>query len=298
MGLTNKLGLPQPFVDAATSDYVHKQKRYSVTSLLNGVRENILIRRHGAEIEQDVAEMVWLIFGRAVHSILEGSQETRTQLKENWVSADMPNGYVLSGIFDLYDDATGTVTDYKTATVWKAIFGEYDDYRTQLLGYCWILRQMGFDARRGEIVMLLKDHSKTKARREADYPKNPVKVVSWDFDESDIDDFGMWAAHRFEEIERAERLPDDQLPLCTPEERWHKPDKWAVKKRGNKKALRLLGSEMEAQAYKAMREAEGAKGLEIEFREGIDAKCADYCPAAEFCSHYWSTVASRAGDAA
>lgn len=296
MGLINTLGLPQPFVDAATSDYIHTERRYSVTSLLNGVRQNVLTRRHGEEIEQDVADMVWLIFGKAVHSILENSKESDTQLKENWVSADMPNGYVLSGIFDLYDDATGTVTDYKTASIWKAVFGEYDDYRTQLLGYCWILRQMGFDAHRGEIVMLLKDHSKTKAKREADYPPHPVKIVSWDFAERDFDDFGMWVQHRFEEIEAAEQLPDDQLPLCTPEERWHKPDKWAVRKRGVKKAMRLLDSELEAQAYKAHQEAKGAKGIEIEFREGTDSKCMDYCPVCEFCDHYKAIV--KAGEAA
>ena len=111
MIITNELNLPAPFVDAATSDHKYTPKRYSVTAVMKGVRESILQRRHDAEIEQDASDMVWAIFGTAVHSILEQSQETADQLKENWFSVPMGDGYELSGIFDLYDDSTGTVTD-------------------------------------------------------------------------------------------------------------------------------------------------------------------------------------------
>ncbi len=230
MKLTNRLGLPQPIVDAATRDHEYTPKRYSVTQMLKGPREAILARRHSDEIEGDVADMAWTIFGSSMHLLLEQSQESATQLKENYITADMPNGYVLSGIFDLYDDATGTVTDYKSATVWKVIYGEWDDYREQLLSYVWMLRQIGFDARRGEIVAILKDHSKAKARTERDYPDHPFYVIGWDFSDEELAEFGERIAAKFREIERCEALPDDDLPLCTPKERWAKPDQWAVMK--------------------------------------------------------------------
>lgn len=284
--LTNEMGLPRPFVDAVDREHRYVPKRYSVTSLLKGVREAILLRRHVDEIDQDVSDMVWLIFGTAVHSVLERSQESDTQLKEGWLSVEMPNGYSMSGIFDLYDDSTGTVTDYKTASVWKVIKGEFDDYRTQVLAYCWMLRRHGFDARRGEIVMLLKDHSKTKAETDRDYPKRPVAVVSWDFTDGDLDDFGMWAEARFEEIERCERLPDDELPVCTPEERWARPEKWAVTKRGNKKASRLFDTEREALAYASFRETEDKRAYDVTHRPGEDVKCLKYCPVKAFCDYF------------
>lgn len=214
MIITNELNLPAPFVDAATSDYKYTPKRYSVTSVLKGVREAILQRRHDDEIEQDAADMVWAIFGSAVHSILENSQETAEQLKENWFSVDMGDGYELSGIFDLYDDATGTVTDYKTATAWKVVFGEFDDWKRQTLCYVWMLRAIGFDAKRGEIVAMLKDHSKTKAKADHTYPQHPVYRIGWDFSEQEIAECGEWLRGRFEEIKRAEVLPDDELPMC------------------------------------------------------------------------------------
>lgn len=285
MRITNKLGLPQPLVSAVEREHEYTPKRYSVTSILKGIREAILQRRHDKELEQDVADMIWLVFGSAVHSILENAEEAPTQLKENWVSADLPNGYTLSGIFDLYDDATGTVTDWKTATVWKVIYDEWDDYRTQTLAYCWILRQIGFNAHRGEIVAMLKDHSKTKAEVDPSYPQFPVFRVAWDFSDVEIDNFGEFLVERFKEIERCEALPDDELPLCTPEERWAKPDKWAVKKKGNKKAQKLFDDEGEAIAYAELQEKGSKYQFEVEHRPGEDTKCLKYCSVCDFCSY-------------
>lgn len=285
MRITNRKGLPQPFVDAVTRDYEYTPKRYSVTQMLKGPREAILCRRHADEIEKDVSEMVWLIFGTVAHSILEQAQETDTQLKENKIAVEMPNGYTLSGIFDLYDDATGTVTDYKTASTWKVVFGDWADYREQLLAYAWMLRQIGFDAKRGEIVALLKDHSKTKARTERNYPSDPVERVQFDFSDAELAEFGERIAAKFREIERCEALADDDLPLCSPEERWHKGDKWAVVKEGNKRAAKLFDSEPAAQAHAERLQADTGKKHRVDFRPGTDQKCLEYCDARPFCSY-------------
>ena len=285
MKLTNRLGLPQPIVDAATRDHEYTPKRYSVTQMLKGPREAILARRHSDEIEGDVADMAWTIFGSSMHLLLEQSQESATQLKENYITADMPNGYVLSGIFDLYDDATGTVTDYKSATVWKVIYGEWDDYREQLLSYVWMLRQIGFDARRGEIVAILKDHSKAKAKFDPDYPDHPFYVIGWDFSDGELAEFGERIAAKFREIERCERLADDDLPLCTPEQRWAKPDQWAVMKQGNKKSSKNFDNEPDAVRYAAKLQEESGRKCTVEHRPGKDQKCLEYCDCRPFCNY-------------
>ena len=279
MIVTNELGLPQPFVDAATSDYTYTDKRYSATAILKGVREAVLLRRHADEIAVDVADSVWLVFGKAVHSILENSQELPEQIKECRLEEELPCGYTLSGIFDLYDATTQTVVDYKTASVWKAIYGEWDDYRRQLAIYAWLLEKAGFPCRRGEVVALLKDHSKTEAARNADYPRHPVVKVAFDFSDADLAETEKFILGRFDEIIAAEQLADDDLPLCSEEERWHKPDKWAAKKPQNKKATKLFDNEADATAFAT------ASGLVVEHRPGEDSKCAKYCNAAPFCSH-------------
>lgn len=56
MILTNKLNLPQPFVDAATNDHEYTEGRYSVTELLGGTCEAILKRRHAEEATEDVSD--------------------------------------------------------------------------------------------------------------------------------------------------------------------------------------------------------------------------------------------------
>lgn len=287
MKYTNVLNLPQPFVDAVSRKYKYTEKRYSVTTVLGGTCEAILSRRHYDEMTEDVCENVWMLFGSAVHKILEESKETDSQLKENWVSAEVGNGYTISGIFDLYDDDTKTVTDWKTCASWKITFGDFSDWRTQTLAYCWILRQMGFDACHGEIVALIKDHSQRKARFEPDYPKFPVYKIGWDFTEEDFEKIELHIKEWFDMVAVEEAKPDDELVPCTPEQRWHKDDKWAVMKKGAKKALKLWDNpdaawEMAAQKNKT------AKGMPyyVEFRVGEDSKCEGYCSVAQFCPYY------------
>lgn len=283
MKITNKLNLPQPFVDACYSgDRNWDDRTYSVTELLKGTTEILLSRRHDAEMEDDVADRVWAIFGSAVHSIIEKGRETDTQLKENRVYETF-DGYRITGQFDLYDDATGTVTDYKTASVWKVIYDEWDDYRRQLLAYCWILRQYGFDARNGQIVALLKDHSKTKAKREAGYPPYPVYVRKFKFTDDDFYNFGIWLRAKLADIEDKRHLTDDELPACLPEERWHRPGKYAVMKKGRKKALKLYDDMAQASIHAL------EVGGYVEGRPGTDAKCEDYCICREFCKHWRET---------
>lgn len=287
MRITNELGLPYPFVSAVKREYAFTPKRYSVTNMLNGVRQTILQRRHDDEIETDVSEMVWAIFGTAVHSILEQAEETDEQIKESKMVVEMPDGYELSGIFDLYDDATGTVTDYKTASVWKIKFGEFEDWRKQTLIYCWMLRTMGFDAKRGQIVALLKDHSKTKAKV-GEHPPLPVFQIGWDFREADFREVEQFLLAKFAQIADAEQLPDDELPMCTEEERWTRGEKYAVKKRGTKRAKKLFEAWEKDLAYDY---AMGCgSDFVVEHRPGVDGKCADYCSAAPFCSHYMKTT--------
>lgn len=284
MRITNNMGLPQPFVDAATSDHQYTPHRYSVTSMSKGVRQCILERRHGDEVEQDCADMVWAIFGSAVHRILEDGRETATQLKENKLVVDMGYGFELSGIFDLYDDSTGTVTDYKTASVWKIQFGDFEDWRQQLACYVWMLQAYGFDAHRGQIVALLKDHNIRDARTKEGYPPHPVYIIEWEFTRADMEATQDMLLDRFEALRDAERLPDGELPLCSAKERWHRPDTWAAKKAGAARASRVFDNESEAWEYAEKR------GYVVEYRRGENPRCRDYCSVCQFCDYWQDNV--------
>ena len=279
MKITNNMGLPTPFLQAVELDRTYTEGEYRVTSLLKGIRETILERRHSEEIEQDVADMIWMIFGTAVHSILEKSQEADHEFKEERLKVEIGD-YVLSGQFDLFDTQTGIVKDYKTCSVWKLVFGDFQDWRTQLLIYGWMLRKIGFEVKGGEIAALIKDHSKRDAKIKADYPKYPVQAISFRFVEEDFTAIEEFLFAKFNEIKECEQMSDDELPICTMEERYNSGNKYAVMKNGRKTALRVLDTMQDAEEWK-----KANSGDSIEIREGEDKKCIDYCAVAPFCSY-------------
>lgn len=281
MKITNKLNLPQPFVDAVTKEYQYKDKQYSVTSILKDVREILLTRRHNNEIEQDVADMIWLIFGTAVHKVLEDSQEEETEFKEEHFVEEVENGYKLSGQADLYNAKEKMVTDYKTCSVWKITYDDWDDYKKQLLMYGWAFRKMGFPVEKGQIVAVVKDHSKTKAKVDSNYPQYPVYKKVFKFTDKDFEEIEMFIKEKFKEISKYEDVSDDELPLCSEESRWNDGDKYAVKKKGNKRALRVYDTLEDAETHLKQDE-----NLELEIRKGEDKKCLEYCSCCEFCN-YW-----------
>lgn len=288
--LTNKLDLPQPFVEAAKAKRAVKPSSYSVTTLLKGATEIVLNRRHAEEIDEDVADRVWQIIGSAAHKVLEQSQETDSQIKEGYITTKYGK-YEITGIFDLYDGETGTVTDYKTAGTIKYQKREFEDYRMQTLLYCWLLRRAGFEAHRGEIVMILRDWVKSKAKHDRDYPDCQVQKVAFEFGDEDFAEAEAFVGGKLIEIAHAEKSPDEQLRPCSESERWHKPDTWAVVKNGNKRAYRVLDTQEEAEAM-----AESLGGYHVEFRRGSDAKCEDYCAVVRWCPYWKEYVADMEQD--
>ena len=281
MKITNKFDLPESFVKMAQSDYEYKDKRYSVTTIIQPLRSFMLRRRHDAEIEEVVSNMIWMLFGTAVHGVLERAGTADEELAENKMDVKLDNGYTVSGVFDLYSDGKKKVTDYKTCSVFKVLKADYTDWKMQLGIYCWMLNQIGFECNKGQIVAIMKDWVASKAKFDKDYPRYPVQTVSFTFTEEEIEGYGNWVKERFDEIEKAEKLPDDELPLCTLSERFNSGIKYAVMQKGKRRALRVFDSKELAEEY-----MNNIGGDKIEERIGEDKRCIDYCSACKFCS-YW-----------
>lgn len=284
MKITNNMKLPQPFVDAVDSDYQYRDKRYSVTTLLKPVREIMLLRRHNNEIECDVSDMLWAIMGTAMHSILENSTEGKHLLKEKPLEIQVGE-YVLSGRNDLYNTRSFTVVDYKYTSVWKYILKDFEDFKMQGLMYVYMLQQLGYKAKKAEFILCMKDWQKSKAKYDKSYPQCQIQKVQFTFTDADMVFIKNWIADKFEQIKQAELLEDDNLPLCSAEDRWNSGSKFAVMKNGRKTALRVLDTRQEAENYKNTN-----GGDYIEERKGEDKKCQEYCNCCEFCKHYKECV--------
>jgi hypothetical protein len=73
---------------------------------------------------------------------------------------------------------------------------------------------------------------------------------------------------------------EDDIPVCTEEERWSKPTTWAVlKEKGAKRAVNGGLYESESEAKEHAKRISGA----VERREGSCARCMDYCRVRQFC---------------
>lgn len=283
MIITNTKNLPEAFVSMASGEFNMPDNVYRVTQVIGALRAAILQRRHGDEITVDVEDMVWLLFGSAMHNIMEKQQIADDELREERLQVTFGD-HILTGKFDSYRHDTQTVIDYKSCSVWKIIHKDFDDWRRQLLVYAYMLNKNGFPCTRGEVVAIMKDHSKTKAKREKDYPNSPVYRKRFAFTDSDFSEIEQFLNDRFALIRQIENLSDEELPLCTPEERFNSGDKYAVMKQGRKSAVRVLDSDEAALEYIADKGLDGKHY--VERRPGKDVKCEDYCFAAPFCDYY------------
>lgn len=292
MKITNKLNLPNQLVELVDNNYKPTPKQYSCTTILKPTRQIILERRYTNEIEQDVSDMCWMIFGIAVHSVIENSKESDGQFKEEKLKVDLGKywdelkGYYLSGRSDMIDLIEKKIIDWKTCSAWKIIYKDFEDWKKEMLIYAWAVKDMGFDIDKSEAIAFIKDHNKTKSKIDSSYPNLPIWVEKFKFNEKEFDEIKKFIYNKFIELKNNENVEDDELPLCTDEERWKDKTKYAVKKIKNKTATKLHDNYEEAKEHLNNLEKEFPNIYEIEVREGTDKKCLEYCSCCKYCN-YW-----------
>lgn len=271
MKITNRMGLPQPIVDAVAADQHDREgATYSVTELIKPPHMLTLERTHEGEIEEDASDRIFALLGRAVHSILEsGGNEA---LSEERLTAVI-DGIPVSGALDHYVLDGGVLSDYKVTSVW-AMLRPKPEWVAQTNMYAHLLRAHGHTPTVLRIVAILRDWSKPEARRDPSYPQSQVVVV----------DQEAWTPEATEAYmrERVRLHEAPTHPICASEERWERPTTYAVKKPGAAKALRVLPTMPEAEAWIAQNPK--AKGADVETRPGLNVRCVDYCNVAPWCS--------------
>ena len=289
MIITNKLNLPDAFVKAISNTRHNAEKSLSATTLLKGTKEIILTDRHFDEIEIDASEEVWAVFGTAVHSVLEHQEDDA--FKEESFSVDVLD-YKVTGKVDRYDMKNETIEDWKTASIWKVMFKNFDDWKKQGLIYTWLLRQSGLNVRHIRFIALLKDFSKAESRRNSNYPQSPVYIYEFDPTEDELTSIEAEIKDKVFKVSQDTNKKDDEIAECSPYERWTSPERYAVMKEGRKSAVKVFELEYEAENF--IKEIEKDKDkYSVETRKGIDRKCDDYCPCAAFCSYYKATHTSE-----
>jgi len=100
--VTNKYGIPAPFVTLATKEYYSKGKsQYSVTELMSPPRIRRLREKHEEYLTQDVSDMLWQLLGSALHVVMERGQ-TEGYVTEERIFTEL-DGVTISGAIDLQE---------------------------------------------------------------------------------------------------------------------------------------------------------------------------------------------------
>jgi hypothetical protein len=283
MKITNVLNLPEGLMNAVSTEKHNSKGAISATTLLRGTKEIILMDRHWDELEDDVSDRFWAILGTAVHALLENEGEN--EFSEVPLDFSVGNTKV-TGRIDNYNLATGVICDYKTATVYKVKFQDYEDWYLQGMIYAWLLIKNGFKAKECRFIAMLKDFSKTEMERDHQYPRKPMSVYEFPVTLDKVMQIDEFIQNKISDYEHCLELSDDAIPPCSEKERWERPMKYAVRKEGRKTAVKLFDDEESAKA----RAEELGKGHYVEYRQGESVKCQNYCLCHDFCNYYRENV--------
>lgn len=271
MNLTNKFNLPIQIVEACKRDD-HRVADFSVTQLLKGATEIALEKKYADNLSIDVSENLNALFGTAFHKMLEEKVQLESQENEKFMTVLLPNGYKVSGISDCVDYGLQEIVDYKTCSVWKFMFKDFEDWRNQTKCYNYLLYATEDKLfKKAKIIAFIKDWSQREAEKNPEYPQCPIQVLRFEFTENEILSVEDDWTHKTDEVKK--RLESENWGVCEESERWAKPRTWAVMKNQNKKAEKVFQSEDEAQAYAE----EKGKGFWVQERAGEDTKCDKYC---------------------
>jgi hypothetical protein len=102
MKLTNNFHLPETIINVIKRpQYTKGKSNLSMTELLNSPRIVQLKRKHWDDLTEDAADMVWSLFGTALHNILEHGKDDHHIVEER-VFAEI-DGMTISGAIDLQE---------------------------------------------------------------------------------------------------------------------------------------------------------------------------------------------------
>lgn len=277
--ITNLQNLPQPIVDAIENDDYDAGDAYiTASSLWQPARIRRLKALYKGEIHPDAANGVYALIGKSIHGILEKAG-TADALQE--VRLSMPIlGRKLGGKFDRLVLSKGILQDWKVTSIYSVKGDSKPEWEGQMNTYAHLLRHHNIAITKIEIVAILRDWSKRKARTEKDYPPVQIQIL----------ELPLWtpedAQKRLEAQMQKHIDSETQLPLCSPSDRWLRPPVWAVTKAGAKRAIKLFPEQDAAEAWISLQK--DARSLYVEERLGEPIRCIDYCEvgAAGLCSQW------------
>ena len=275
MIITNEHNIPEALVNVITSGIQKPEKSIMrVTELISPPIMKNLALKHWDEITVDVSDYLFSVLGQAVHYILEKGTPSDA-IGEERIFVDTKFGR-LSGKSDIYHNEG--VEDWKVTSVFSFLLGVKDEWVHQLNVYKYLWEKNHFPVKFLTINAILRDWIRSKAKYDPmNYPQIPFIQLKAD----------LWSEKECEEYIN-ERFAIHGLgnTECTMYEKWERPDSWAIIKGKNKRATRVLPTELEAELYiDGIKDEKTHKDYSIVHRLGERIRCNDYCLVRDFCPY-------------
>jgi len=281
MTLTNELNLPEPIVNAIRNDnYSAGESDYSTTTLISPPRIVALRRKYGKHITEDASDRIFALVGQAIHTVLERAADARYIVEKRYFAKF--GDITIGGQIDVFDLQTAMLSDYKLCSRYVTNDGVKPEWVAQASVNRLLMRRNGINVSKAQIVAIFRDWSKMAAGRTVDYPPRQVQILPvtlWPLDKTEEYVLERIALHEAAKTE---------LPECTPEERWEKPSKFALMKKGQKRAIKLYDTEAEA-----LNAVVGPAQF-VEPRPGENVRCEHFCSVAPYCGFYQQLMQEKA----
>ncbi len=298
MEITNVHNLPDVFLNyAASKKYDKGAADFSATQLIDSPRISVLTHKHRHKLTVDVSQRVFAMFGTAMHHIVESAVRFDHISEERlfWGYEVDGKKYVVSGQIDLQEpykkpDFTDgiRIVDYKVTSAWVVRLGN-DSVMEKFFNQMRIYAHLVFKNKdiwpEAFICILFRDWRMAETVKK-DYPSFPAQQFEAPLRDPEFYERYIKGRIRLHVAAQKAVANGDEPEFCTPEERWTRHGKWAIHKRGAKKASKLCENYEDAVIW-ALDHFHPPTGLllyTIIHREDVHIRCESYCQVRKFCN--------------
>lgn len=244
-------------------DYDTRDNVVSATALLKPIRALVLIDQHkGLDKTVDIMSLVSSRMGSAIHAIAEKAWTNRKNISKALEALQVSNlddklvinpdkvkegeipiyveqrhekeidDYIISGKYDLIVD--GTVSDYKSTSVWSYIFDSNAlKYTQQASIYKWLAPDRITD-NNVHIQYIFTDWSAAQAMRDSSYPQ--TRVLTKEYPIWSTEQTKFFISEKIKLLKQYKDSPQEDLPECNKEELWESETKYKYYKNPAKMA--------------------------------------------------------------
>lgn len=245
----------------------------------------------------DVIDCFWALLGSGVHKVLELGNEDRTNVRTEERLYATVHGWEISAQLDQQTDRhtdsgrdVTDIMDYKVTSVW-AVLNEKIEWEYQLNVQAFLVRESRKrDIGKLQICAVIRDWERSRAAWDRDYPDYPIVVINVPLWKPFI--AKQWVEKRVQMHQLAGMADtQDELPLCTDDERWIRDEKWKVRKLDAKRAYRSFDTEADANRFWLGLKEDDKKQYEVVRAPGKPIRCeGDYCSVAKWCQQYQKEI--------